>query len=43
MFPVLFWVPPGSQLWLTIFMLSVNGFGTGIGITPILPEVITSA
>ncbi|XP_030212938.1 MFS-type transporter SLC18B1-like [Gadus morhua] len=32
-----------SQLWLTIFMLSVNGFGTGIGITPILPEVITSA
>ncbi|KAG7247538.1 hypothetical protein CRUP_007436, partial [Coryphaenoides rupestris] len=34
----LFRIP--SQLWLTILMLCVNGFGTGMGITPILPEII---
>ncbi|KAJ3613670.1 hypothetical protein NHX12_019916 [Muraenolepis orangiensis] len=32
-----------SRLWLTIFMLAVNGFGTGMGITPIFPEIIASA
>ncbi|KAK0145792.1 MFS-type transporter SLC18B1 [Merluccius polli] len=32
-----------SRLWLLIFMLCVNGFGTGMGITPVFPEIIASA
>jgi len=41
-FPVWFWAPAGSQLWLVVFVLCLNGFGLGISIMPSLPEIISS-